>query len=153
MRRHQQGLATVEAAITGAVAVMVLFGCIEIGRMLFVWNTIVEATRRGAHIAAICPPGDSAITEAVLFGDPEASPILAGLRNTNVSVSYMDDAGGAPAEFEDIAYVSVAISGFQHVLIIPFLGQEIAVPSFTTTVPVESLGFIPETGIRVCLEG
>lgn len=149
---RQDGLATVELALTGAVALMVLFGCIEIGRMVFVWNTVGEATRSGAHLAAICPVNDPAIKAAVLMGAGDTSPILAGLKASHVMVTYLDDAGGIAGSFSDIAYVSVSVSGFQHTLIIPFVGATVTVPAFTTTVPTESLGFIPETGIRVCLE-
>lgn len=152
MSPRQQGLATVECALTGAVALMVLFGCLEIGRMLFVWNTLDEATRRGAHIAAICPLNDPAIVAAVLMGGDGTRAVIDGLHEAHVAVAYLDAAGAGAAAFADTAYASVSIVGYEHTVLIPYVGGAVAVPPFTTTVPVESLGYIPETGARTCLE-
>lgn len=152
MKRREAGLATVEFALTGVVILLVLLGCIEIGRMLFVWNTVDESTRRGARMAAICPLNDAAITRAVLMGGDGESTVVTGLMAANVSVAYLNAAGGAAGSFSETAFASVSITGFQHTLILPVIGTTITVPPFTTTVPVESLGYIPESGARVCLE-
>jgi len=153
VKRRQAGLAAVEFAATGVVVFMVLLGCIEIARMLFVWNTIDEATRRGARIAAICPMNDAAVTRAVLMGGTDESTVLKGLLAANVAVAYLTDTGGAAASFSEASYASVSITGFQHQVLVPYVGATVTVPPFVTTVPVESLGYIPDTDTRVCLEG
>ena len=48
-RRRQSGLTTVEFAIIGSLAFILVFGVIEIARALFVLNALTEATRRGAR--------------------------------------------------------------------------------------------------------
>lgn len=157
MKRRQAGLATVEFAIVGAAAFTVLLGCIEIGRMLFVWNSIGEATRRAARVATICPVGDPAVVRAAMLNftgqDIDSSQYLHGLTPDKVKVTYLDVAGATTVTFADIAFVNVGITGYVHTLLIPFISPTVAVPAFSTTLPTESLGFIPETGARVCLNG
>ena len=58
-----------------------------------------------------------------------------------------DADGAAGAIGAEIAYVRVTITGYQHNLIIPFLpasATTLTVPPFSTTVPAESLGYIPD---------
>lgn len=155
--RGQKGVYTVEFAIAGAVFFLVLFGVIEIGRALFVWNTIAEATRRGARVAAVCDPTNNTIAgEVAVFNAPgggSVSPVLNGLTTGNVSVQYLD-AGGTPgAVGAAIDYVRVSITGYTHNLIIPFLPASVTnltVPPFTTTLPAESLGYNPDINAYQC---
>lgn len=133
MKTQEAGLATVEFAIAGASMMMALFGCIEIGRALFVWNTIGEATRAAARLAVVSPVVNppTAIKQAALY------PGLYGLTADKVSVTYILE-GGIPA------YVTVGITGYQHTLLIPFVEATVDVPAFQTTLPVESLGIDPD---------
>ena len=54
MRAKQTGTAIVEFAIIASVMLMILFGVIEFGRVMFVGNALAESTRRGARLAAVC---------------------------------------------------------------------------------------------------
>lgn len=150
---RQRGTTTIEFAVVATVLFTVLFGVIEVGRALFVWNTLSEATRRGARVAAVCPVNHPSVARVAVFGDPlagDASPILSHFSTANVQVEYLDDAGASTAAYEDIAYVRVRITNYQHRLLIPFLVRDITAPPFTTTLPAESLGIIPESGVRQC---
>ena len=151
-RGLQSGNTTVEFAIIGLVAMVVLFALIEFSRLVFVVNTLNEATRRGARMAAVCPVNDPAITQVALFNAPGvggASPIVSGLRAGNVVVQYLNQAGGViagpAADFLQIRYVRVAITNFQHRLLIPLLNLTFTLPAYPTTLPRESLG-IPRVG-------
>ena len=151
--RRQGGTTTVEFAIVASVLFVVLFGVIEVGRALFVWNTLSEATRRGARIAAVCPVNHASVARGAVFGDPlagDTSPILRNLTAANIQVDYLDDSGTPTAVFEDISYVRVGITNYQHTMMIPLMVTTITAPSFSTTLPAESLGYIPETGLRQC---
>lgn len=152
--RGEKGTTTVEFAIVGALAITLLLAVAEIGRALFAWNTITEATRRGARVAAVCPPGHAGITATTIFADVHAaapsSPVLKGLTTDQVHVRYRDQAGNETAAFGEIQFVSVGIEGYHHTLLIPFVGAELEMPAFETTVPAESLGYIPETNTRSC---
>lgn len=149
MKRRQAGLAAMEFTIVGASAVGLLVLCVEVGRMLFVWNTLGEATRLGARLAAVSAIGSSAAQDKVMasFG-----PYLPGLTASHVAVSYLDAdgavIGGAPAA-GNVAFVNVAIVGYSHQLLVPtaLLGafeSHVDVPAFSTTLPAESLGIDPD---------
>lgn len=144
MKKRQRGITTVEFTLIAGLAMIVLFGVIEVARALFVWNTLVEATRRGARVAVVCSVNSPTIARTAVFGESggvDSSPVLHGLSTGNVAISYLNDAGGATAAFADIAYVQVGITGYQHTLLIPFMGQTLTAPAFSTTLPVESLGY------------
>ncbi|MEW6168865.1 MAG: TadE family protein [Pseudomonadota bacterium] len=155
-RRRESGTTVVELAVAGAAVLLVLFACLEIARLMFVWNTIGEATRRGARLAAVCPPNHASVIAAAVLNPPGGdtrSGHVAGLETTNVSVQYLDAGGATTASIADMAFVRVSITGFQHILAIPFITQTINVPPFATTIPVESLGYVPETDSRQCAGG
>jgi Flp pilus assembly protein TadG len=138
--RAQRGVSTVEFALVGGFALMLLFACIEIGRLLFVWNTLDEATRRGARVAAVTPLGASAATNAVLV----YNPFILGLKSSNVTVRYLDAGYLVTANPELVRFVEVAVTGYTHTLFIPFISTALTPPAFKTTLPVESLGFDPD---------
>ena len=127
MRTRQAGMHTVEFAVAGALFIVLLFAALEFGRALSAWNTLAEATRRGARMAAACPEGSPAIEKALRF-----LPELQG--NGTVSTDYTRDERG------HILYVRVRLTGYRHRLMIPFFDQALAAPDFATTVPGESLG-------------
>ena len=157
-RRRQVGTTTVEFAVVGAVFFVLLFGMIEFSRAFFVWNTLNEATRRGARVAVVLPPQHDSIGEVAVFSGPGGgtdSPIVAGLTVANVELSYLRTDGSviaisAPdpscAELQavvpEIALVRVAIVDYQHQLLIPFFMQTITAPRFEAVLPRESLGYM-----------
>ena len=148
--RRQRGITTVEVAIVGLLAMITLFGVLETGRLLFVFNVLDEATRRGARVAAVCQLNDAAIAEITVFnpsGGGAASSLLAGLTTGNVVVQYLDQGGnilGNPTgSFGLIRFVRVSITGFTHQVMIPLFAQIFTTPNFATTIPRESLGVWP----------
>ena len=155
----QLGGTTVEFAVVGLLTFGILFAIIEVGRGLFVWNALTEATRRGARIAAVCPVNDPAIAQVTIFDTPDGalsnSPIVFGLKTSDVNVRYLNAAGAVSAapfgcfeldlDFTDcISFVEVSID-YSHTFLIPLPlpVTTITAPKFTTTLPVESLGLVP----------
>ena len=156
-RRLQAGLTSVEFAIIGTVLMMVVFGVIEMGRALFVANTLTEATRRGARMAAVCPVGDPKPASVAVFDSGSgSSAIVTGLTTANVQVQYLDINGNPianpalPANYALIRYVSVSIVGFTQTMLIPNLVATIPMNGFTTTLPRESLGVPPVGAVTPC---
>ena len=155
-RRRQSGVAVVEFAIVGALALILIFAVLEIARAFFVANALTEATRRGARMAVVCPVNDPAIAQVATFNAPGAgnvSPVVNGLDTGDIVLRYLDRNGleiedpdpALPADFLRIRYIQVSVSDFQHELIIPFFNLTFTMPEFTTTLPRESLG-IPRSG-------
>lgn len=134
LARRQQGLAAVEFAVVGATAMIVLFGCIEVGRMLFVWNAAAEATRRGARVAVVSTDAAAAKAAVLVY-----SGQLNNLAADNIAVSYYDATGTTvpPAAAQ---FVTVSIQNYTHTLLIPGIPLTLAVPDFATTLPAESMG-------------
>lgn len=153
MNLRQQGTTTVEFAIVGLLAVIVLFGCIEYGRGLFVMNALTESTRRAARLAAVCPINHPAVKRVAVFRRADGSPTGAevpGLTEDNIVVEYLDAGGGATADYADIRFVRASIRDYQFRFNVPVVARAIPLPPFTTTLPAESLGIVPELGTRQC---
>ena len=147
-RKYQQGLATVETAIVALLALITLFGTVEVSRAFFVHVTLEEATRRGARVAAVCQVNDPAIREiTVLSSGGATSDVIFGLTTANVVVQYLDQAGNPlpdpMAAYGLIAYVRVRIVNFTHQLLIPLFTRNFLTEDFETTLPAESLGVWP----------
>ena len=150
---RQRGVAVVEFAIVGALAIMMIFAVIEIARAIFVANALTEATRRGARMAVVCPINDPAIAQVATFNAPGAgnlSPIIYQLDTTDIAVEYLSRTGavlGDPVgNFTLIRYIQVRVVDFEHELLIPFANVIFTMPEFATTLPRESLG-VPRSGI------
>lgn len=155
----QRGTTTVEFAVVSVTLFILLFGVIEIARALFVWNTISEATRRGARVAAVCPLNHADVARVAVFGPPgggDGSPILNDLTTANVTVRYLNGTGSDTVNYANIRYVEVGVQNYTHTLFIPFLppaARSIPLPPFTTRLPAESLGYIPDINTRQCYGG
>jgi hypothetical protein len=164
--KSQQGAALPEFALIGLLFFTLLFSAIEVGRWLFTWNTLVEATRRGARIAAVCPLFDDYIKIATVFGTPsqsrpiadQDSPVVRGLNSSLVKITYysVDDAtnttkyetlSAANANFQKIQLVEVGLdlndNNWDYRFIAPIVGDilgNLIPPTVSTVMPTESLG-------------
>ena len=151
--QRQRGATLVEFAIVGTLALVLLFGVLEIARAVFVANALAEATRRGARVAAVCPVNDPAVAQIATFnvsGGGDTSPIVKNLDVSDFELEYLDRDGtvlGDPdGSFLLIRYVQVRVVNFEHSLLIPFVSYTATMPEFETTLPRESLG-IPRSGV------
>ena len=149
---RQKGLTTVEFAIIGAVALVLIFAVLEFARAYFVASALNEATRRGARMAIVCPINDPAIAQVATFNAPGAgntSPIVNNLDTSDFVLEYLDGAGnvlGSPADnFIAIRYVQLRVVNFDHELLIPNANFTFTMPEFSTRLPRESLG-VPRSG-------
>jgi hypothetical protein len=147
----QKGVTTVEFAIVGVLLFVVLFAVIEFGRALFVMNTLTEATRRGARMAAVCPVGDPKPASVAVFDSGSGnSSVVSGLTTANILIEYLDINGNTiaspGANFGQIHYVRASVVGFSISLVIPTIMPTLPMSGFGTTLPRESLG-VPRAGV------
>ena len=144
---RQRGTTTVEFAIIAVVVILILLAIVEFGRAGFVVNAMSEGTRRAARLAAVCPVNDPAIAQAAVFGGGQ---IMSGVTTANVDLDYLNGTGGVIADpvgsFTAIRYVRVAFNNVQYRLLIPFVPTGVTMPSFSSTLPRESLG-VPRQGV------
>ncbi len=153
LRNRQSGLTSVEFAIVGLLAFIVLFGAMEMGRMLFTLNTLREATYRGARAAVICPVNQAKIKQAAIFdASSTGRAALPNLSAANIQVEYLDwnrnlvTSPEAEPGFTSIRYVRVQIINYSHDFILPGSNISFVTRSYPVTLPSESLGINKEAG-------
>ncbi|SFF92667.1 TadE-like protein [Duganella sp. CF458] len=163
---RQTGAAIVEFAIIGGLLLAFIYAIFEFGRMLFVYNTMQEISRRGAREATVRWVSDSATIKSVaLFG---ASTLPGGpeITTSNIFIRYLrangvDEVSATPLDAGDnmsacndvlrssecITYVEVSVKNVEFAPLIFKAGAVTtsrpinAMPQATTVVYAESLGF------------
>lgn len=148
-RAAERGVTTVEFAIVGLLAMIVLFALIEVARAFFVVNALEEATRRGARVAAVCQIGDAAIEQIASF-TRSGGGLVGSLGPEHFDVQYLNR-DGVPIDptAEPARYVRVSVDGFMYQMLIPPLWPSFEMPPFRATLPVESLG-VWRDGLSPC---
>jgi hypothetical protein len=151
--RAQGGTTTVEFAIVGLALFIVLFGTIEVSRMMVARAMLEESVRRGARLAAVCPVNDPGIQQRAVFPGGSQTAIVRGLTTNNLQVQYLDAAGNVLANpagaFTAIRFVRVTLQGFTLPLFIPLLDVILTPARVSSTLPAESLGVTP-TAVTPC---
>ena len=147
-RTAQRGLTSVEFAVVGLLALIVLFSLIEIPRAFFTVNALEEATRRGARVAAVCQVSDAAIGQIASFTRSGGS-LVGGLGPQHFAVQYLDRDGLAiDPTAEPAHYVRVSVQ-FPYRMLIPGFTPNFTMGPFTSTLPAESLG-VWKNGVSPC---
>lgn len=135
-RCSQQGAAIVEFALVASIFFMVLLLLFEFGRLMFTWNTAVEATRRGARLAVVCNASNAKVTSAVL------SMLPPEITAADVSINYPSNASGTiQAVTVEIAPTAAAIQ-YNFPLLMGFVSlsrNSWNIPKFSTTLTRESM--------------
>lgn len=135
-RRKQQGAVAVEFALVALLLFTLLFGIMEMSRVLFYWNTATEATRLGARLAVVCSK-DAAIIKTRM------SSILSILTPGNIDIAYTPSG----CDINSCQSVTVSISGLNISTFVPFVPLDLNMPSFSTTLPRESMDSVnPDCG-------
>lgn len=135
----QFGLYTVEFALVGGVFFFMMFGAIEVARLMYTWSALDAMTQRGARVAAVCPLNDASVAQTAIFD----GNIVPGVTAANIAVRYLDENGAVAAGRSDTQFVEVSIQNYTHQLLIPSSLGSVTAPPFTTLRPAESLGAHP----------
>lgn len=149
VRRRTRGQALVEFALVFPLLLLMLFGIIDAGRLIYTYNTVANSARNGARVAIVnqstlgTDTCDTTVATAYPIGCAVSSGIGLGLKATDVSVDYRNPTdtgpcatGGDPLTIGCIAFVKVT-GQFQPLT--PVIGQLIGPVSLTSTakIPVE----------------
>lgn len=129
-RFRQRGVAAVEFALICSALFAMLFGIMEISRMLFYWNAAVEATRFGARMAVVCDNLDDSAIKALM------QQRLSLLPANKISVTYTP--AGCSVDTCESVTVSI-LAGVSLVTAIPFVPLTLSLPPFSTSLPRESM--------------
>jgi len=124
----QRGAAAVEFALVAALFFMLLIGIMEMGRLVFYWNTVTEVTRLGARLAVVCDLNDADIEARMA----RLLPQVAG----HVSIVYEP----ASCTVNTCQQVTVAVApGVAIPTYIPYVPLSLQLPAFASTLPRESM--------------
>lgn len=137
--KGERGTAIVEFAIVGTFFFTMLFGTLELGRLLWVHNELANASRRAARYAVTHPADafDDAARIAV-YGklDADARPIVPGLTVADVEVTSSSSQYGYGM---NNGTVTVTIN-YTFTYVVPLIGTYVELSPYTTVLPVESSG-------------
>lgn len=126
-RFRQGGAVAVEFALIASIFFTLMIGIMEMSRVLFYMNTAAEVTRLGARVAVVCDV-NSPIVKSKMIN------MLGILAATDITVNYL------PSGCSSDTCQSVTVSVAKNVnTFIPFVPLTISLPSFSTTLPRESL--------------
>lgn len=136
--RAAAGATTVEFALVCVVLFLLLLGIVEWARMLFYWNTAVEATRDAARTAVVCNLDAPAIRQRV-------TTLLPRVTAADIDVSYAPAGCSAQAapicETVTVSIRPAAVVVDTYIPFVPF--TSITMPGFSTTLTTESLQSSP----------
>jgi hypothetical protein len=83
-RRRSRGQGLVEFALVMPLIALLIFGVLDLGRAVYVYNTLAQASRAGNRTAIVNQVGSTVRASAIA-----ASPTL-GLTNGNIDICYKD---------------------------------------------------------------
>lgn len=157
---RQHGTAAVEFALVSLLFFTILLGILEFGRMLYIYNTMQEVTRRGARAAVVLWIDQTAAIKSIALFGGTSIPAGAEVGAANINITYLRKDGlevtAFPTDPGDnlsacadstrtascIYSVRVSIDGVSYspmVTLFSFLG--IPLPPSVVTMHAESLGF------------
>ena len=124
----QRGVAAVEFALIASIFFTLVFGVMEMGRMLFYMNTAAEATRLGARVAVVCDVNAAVIKTKMIN-------MLGILTAADITISYTPETCNAST----CESVTVSVMKNNIRTFIPFVPLRFDLPAFSTSLPRESL--------------
>lgn len=96
-KKFRRGVAAVEFALLMIPFFLLLLGVMEFGRLLYLWNTVQEVTRRAARQAVVSKFDDKTIEEiqrsAVFRASDGALPAAPEITNAKVVILYLNAEG------------------------------------------------------------
>jgi hypothetical protein len=160
IQRRQRGVATVEFALISLLFFTIVLAMLEFGRMMYLYNTMQEVTRRAAREAVISWVDKTSTIKSVgLFGGT-AVPAGPEITGGNIVIKYLNAAGNevssVPLDPGDnlsacndttrvdscIYSVSVSLEGVTYVPMVSLFGIfNIGMPTTKVIMYAESLGF------------
>lgn len=164
-QRRQRGSTTIEFALVAMIFFTLLFGVLELSRLLFVFNSLQEVTRRAAREAStrwISASDTTQIKTLALFGGT-ALPGGAELTDGNINIEYLQANGNAiasePSDAADnlsacgdatrvascVYSVRVTVTGVRYAPMLSLFGYlNFPLPPSQVTMHAESMGFVNE---------
>jgi hypothetical protein len=137
----ERGAALMEFAIASTLLCASVFGALEVGRLLWAHNSLVDATRRAARYAVNRDTGGAAQAAAknmAVYGNAagEGQPLVQDLKPEQVSISYQDFKLGGGS-------VTVEIVDYDFNFVLPLVSRKMRLPAYKTSLTGENAGYVP----------
>ncbi len=140
-KNDERGAALAEFAIAATLLCASVFGALEVGRLLWMHNSLVDATRRAARYAVNRDMGGAAQTAAknmAVYGNAAGTgqPLVQDLTPEQVTLSYDNfQLGGGR--------VTVEITEYDFNFVLPLVSQKLRLPAYKTSLTGENAGYVP----------
>jgi hypothetical protein len=163
-RNGESGQAATEFAVLYAAVILPLtFMIVFVAEMLWIWHSAVDFTRDGARYASTtCWALDGSAANVLAHMQSVEPNVMKQFQSAGARIQvdyFTQNPDGSVTPFDASACtgglcipdsVSVGVSNYQF---LPFSGfmklPPVAMPAFTTTVPMESAGYQDATGTCV----
>ena len=149
-RQRGRGQALVEFALVLPILLLMIFGIVDAGRLIYTYNTVSNAARDGARVAIVNQSNfgtdtcDTTSATAWPIGCAVTSGLELGLTGADVQVSYRDPTDSGPCIIPPATQLSIGCLAVVTVTggftaITPVIGQIIGPHSLssTTKIPIE----------------
>jgi Flp pilus assembly protein TadG len=134
LRRGERGQSLVEFALVLPVFILIIIGLFDLGRAVFAFNTISNASRESVRVAIVNQ------TETVIEAEAMKQGVSLGLTPSEVTVAYVghDGTGTCSSPYGVGCRAAVTVQ-YTFVAATPVIGQIIGpfTMSSTTEMPVE----------------
>jgi Flp pilus assembly protein TadG len=141
MYGDERGAALLEFAIGATIFVSAMFGVLEVGRLLWVHNSLVDATRRAARYAVNQGMSTGAQTGAknmAVYGNAAGAgqPLVPDLAASQVKLTYQNfELGGGT--------VTAEIENYDFSFVLPLVSRTMRLPAYKTSLTAENAGYVP----------
>lgn len=161
--KTESGTSMAEFTIVAGVFMMIIFGIIEFGRLMYTHNALADAARRGARYAVLHPENSNTCVQRVMiYGEWNVGPVSTGcnvigtppqminnLASATITVTYegadLDGDPDSPNPYGmNLGTATVTITNYQFNLSIPFFHRTLTMPKYTTSLTAESSGIEPD---------
>lgn len=152
LARRQAGVAAVEFALIALIFFVLIFGIIEFGRLMYIWNTVQEVTRNAARQAVVTDFRDTSainsIKQRALFRLTDGSlPAAAEVSTSNVVIRYLNASGVPPSSLPESPSDNLSACQDSERVADCIRYVEVCVSTGTTCSPNELISFLPLTGL------
>jgi Flp pilus assembly protein TadG len=158
--RHQSGTAIVEFALVAMLFFTLIFGALELARLLYIHNSLQEVTRRAAREMTVHWINDEAAVKTLALFGAAALPAGAEITPSQIHIEYLAADGSAVTAFPSnpgdnlsacgdalrqascIFSVRVSINAVNYSpMLAMFSLLNLTLPSSSVTMHAESMGF------------
>lgn len=148
----QRGAAAVEFALVAIPFFLLMFGAMEFGRLLYLWNTVQEVTRNAARQAVVTDFTNATAIESIrraavfrAVGGPGivSLPAASNITNASVNIRYLNAAGvvANPMPSSPGDNIAACLDATRVAECIRFV--EVCVSTGTTCDANEMISFVP----------